>query len=400
MRLNTKFKVASLGTTNFIIVLVNTILFPVFPSMSKALDINIKELSWLVVIVSFPAALLGPVGGILSDKWNRKQVISISLIIYGLGGLFAGLSILLFSKPFYFILGGRLLQGIGSATPMFLTTALAGDIFHSAERHKAVGLLETANGTGKLFSPIIGALVGLLAWYAPFFVYPLVSVPAAAAVWFSINEPDRPPVPWTEQKKAFGLFRNRSRILALVSGFITLFVLIGTLFWLSNILEDKLNGGKIIRGLIISLPVMTMVLTTLAAEYFGKHLGARLTLGTGLILMASSLALIPLIYKTIIFWPVIGIIGVGAGMVLPTLDAISTSVTKREYRGIITTIYGSSRSLGASLAPYIFALLMDAGHRATFFPIAAGSAIAGIIILTFMHDNEILSKNLLPERTS
>lgn len=169
MKTKTILKVSALGSTNFIIVLVNTILFPVFPLMSENLDISVRQLSWLVLLVSFPAALLSPVGSMLADRWNRKHIIVISLVIYGLGGLIAGLSSIFLAHPFTMILVGRLLQGIGSATPMFLTTALAGDIFQSAERHKIVGLLETANGMGKLLSPMIGAVVGLLAWYAPFF---------------------------------------------------------------------------------------------------------------------------------------------------------------------------------------------------------------------------------------
>lgn len=378
MKPQTKIKIAALGSTNFIIVLVNTILFPVFPQMARALDISLKELSWLVVIVSFPAALLSPIGGILADRWSRKHIITISLLIYGLGGLVAGLSVLFFAQPFYFMLLGRLLQGIGSATPMFLTTALAGDIFRSAERVKAVGLMETANGTGKLFSPLLGAVVGLLSWYAPFFVYPLVAVPVALAIWLTIKEPEQQPVEWAEQKKAFSLFINPSRLLSLAAGFVTLFVLIGTLFWMSDILEDKLRGGEIIRGLILSMPVMAMMATTLVAEFFSKHMGAKLTMAAGLLLMAGSLAAVPFTFESIIFWPVTALVGIGTGMVLPQLDTISTSVTRREYRGVVTTIYGAGRSLGAALAPYIFAVLMEGGAGGNIFPRCRGGGGYGV----------------------
>ncbi|MTI84869.1 MAG: MFS transporter [Firmicutes bacterium] len=397
MKSQTKYKIATLGSTNFIIVLVNTILFPVFPQMAQALDISLKELSWLVVIVSFPAAVISPLGGILADRWSRKHIIAISLLIYGLGGLLAGVSVFLFAQPFYAMLLGRLLQGIGSATPMFLTTALAGDIFQSAERVKAVGLLETANGTGKLFSPILGAVVGLLGWYAPFFIFPLVAVPVAVGIWMTIKEPEQPPVKWAEQKKAFSLFKNRSRILSLMAGFVTLFVLIGTLFWMSDILSDKLQGGQIVRGIILSMPVLAMMLTTLVAEFFSKHLGAKLTMASGLILMAVSLTAIPFSFATFLFWPVTALVGVGTGLVLPQLDTISTSVTKREYRGILTTVYGSGRSLGAALAPYIFAILMDGGKEITFYPIAAGVAVMGLSVLFLLHDEEVLPKDFMPE---
>lgn len=166
---------------------------------------------------------------------------------------------------------------------------------------------------------------------------------------------------------------------------------------MSNILEAKLDGGKIIKGFILSVPVMTMMATTLASGFFGKYLGARLTMGIGLFIASTTLTSIPFIYELIIFWPVIALVGVGTGMVLPPLDTISTAVTKREYRGILTTVYGSSRSLGAALAPYTFALLMEAGHRMTFFPVASGAALVGLIIILFLHDEEILPQNLLAD---
>ncbi len=397
MKNATRLKVAALGSTNFIIVLVNTILFPVFPTMARALDIGLRDLSWIVALVSFPAAVICPLGGILADRWSRKHVITISLGIYGLGGLLSGLAVLFLEEPFPAILAGRLMQGIGSATPMYLTTALAGDIFQSSERHKTVGILEAANGTGKIFSPIIGALAGLLAWYAPFFLYPLLSIPVALSIRLSVNEPGHPPVGWKDQKEAFSLFRNRSRLLTLVAGVATIFILIGLQFWLSNVLEDKLEGGKIMRGIILSVPVLFLMLTTLLSGILGQHLGTRLTIGGGLLLKAASLASIPYLFDTVFIWLAIALVGVGTGMILPAMDTVSTAVAKREYRGILTTTYGASRSLGSALAPYTFAVLMEAGRLAPFLPVALGAAVVGAVVLLLLNNEEILPQELLPE---
>jgi len=393
----TKIKITVLGATNFIIVLASTILFPLFPAMGEALNLTLRDLSWMVTLVSFPAAVVCPLGGLLADRWNRKHVIAISLALYGLGGLLAGLAVLVINNPFPVILAGRLMQGIGSATPMFLTHALAGDIFQSSERHQTVGLLEAANGIGKITSPIIGAALGLVVWYAPFFLYPLVSIPVALAVWFSIHEPEHPPVDWNEQKKAFKLFKNRSRVLTLLAGVITIFVLIGLMFWMSDVLEGKLDGGKIIRGIILSLPVGALMLTTFTSGFFGKHLGTRYTVGAGLMLMAAALVSIPWIFDTLLFWLAIILVGVGSGMILPAMDTVSTSVAKKEYRGLLTTTYGASRSLGSALAPYTFAVLMDMGTQAPFFPIAAVTALTGILILLYLKNEEILPEELLPD---
>src|SRR5690606_40429390 len=80
-------------------------------------------------------------------------------------------------------------QGLGSSGPMQLTMALAGDMFQSEERAKAVGLLETANGAGKVASPLLGGAVGAFGWQAVFLVYPVAAGLAAAAMALLIDEP-------------------------------------------------------------------------------------------------------------------------------------------------------------------------------------------------------------------
>ena len=155
------------------------------------MNLSLTKVSLLVVFANIPSALLSPLGGVLADRFTRKAIILPSLLLFGTGGLLAGLAALLLKNPFPFLLGSRVIQGIGAAAPMYLAMALAGDIFQSTERAQAVGLMETASGLGKLLAPIIGALAGLISWIAPFFLYPLLSVPVALAIFFLIREPQQ-----------------------------------------------------------------------------------------------------------------------------------------------------------------------------------------------------------------
>ena len=92
-----------------------------------------------------------------------------ALLLYGAGGLIAGFASLWLSRPFGWILAGRILQGVGAGGTYQIALALTGDLFQGPERAKAVGILEAANGLGKMASPIAGAALGLIIWFAPFF---------------------------------------------------------------------------------------------------------------------------------------------------------------------------------------------------------------------------------------
>lgn len=393
------FKIAILGSSNYITVLVNTVLFPIFPLMAKALDLTLKDLAVMIGIVNFPSAAINLFSGVIADRLGRKKVIIISLFIYGLGGLIAGLSAILLDGDAYpYILVGRFLQGVGSSTPMYLTVALVGDIFDGAQRTKNLGFLETANSMGKVSSPIIGAIVGLISWYAIFFIYPLLAFPIAVATWFYIKEPvEEGTVDWGSQKKAFTLFKNPSRLLSLLAAFLIIFCTIGTGFWLSDYLEATLKINQVVRGIVIATPAITMMLTTLFAGKVFKSINSRLIMSIGIVTMALGMFLIVPTVKTVFFWFVIGLIGVGAGLAMPIVDTVSTSVKEEAIRGQVTTIFGSSRTLGGAFAPMTFSFLLHHGFAITFYSIAAITAISGICIFFFLKEKEILTEDLLAE---
>ncbi len=78
-------------------------------------------------------------------------------------------------EPYTIILIGRGLQGLGAAGTAPIVMALIGDVFKSEKRSEILGIIEAANGAGKVASPILGAAIGLISWIALFFFYALFS---------------------------------------------------------------------------------------------------------------------------------------------------------------------------------------------------------------------------------
>ncbi len=153
----------------FIMVLGNSMLIPLLPAMRSEMDLTLFQVGLIITAFSVPAGIVIPIAGYFSDQFGRKVIIAPALIIYGAGGLIAGAAALLMAEPYIMIMVGRVIQGIGAGGTYQLAMALTGDIFQSNERAKALGILEAANGLGKVVSPIAGAALGLLIWFAPFF---------------------------------------------------------------------------------------------------------------------------------------------------------------------------------------------------------------------------------------
>src|SRR5690625_1356935 len=262
-----------LACVPFIMVLGNSMLIPVFPMMEKQLDLTQFQVGLMVTAFSIPAGIVIPFAGGISDYIGRKKVMFPALLLYGLGGLAAGFAAWLLNNPFPWILAGRILQGIGAGGTYQIALALAGDQFQGGERTKAVGILEAANGLGKVVSPIAGAALGLLIWFGPFFAYGILSIPIAFAIWLLVREPDveRQTKSPGEYVRSLGpIFKEKGvpLVITYFAGAVGLFLLFGLLSFISDEMEAKHAITGILKGLILAIPVTVMTIVAYASGLF------------------------------------------------------------------------------------------------------------------------------------
>ena len=93
MKRSMRASIALLAAVPFMMVLGNSMLFPVFPRMQAALHLTGLQTSLVVTAFSVPAGILIPFAGYLSDRHGRKPIMAPALVIFGIGALIAGLSV-------------------------------------------------------------------------------------------------------------------------------------------------------------------------------------------------------------------------------------------------------------------------------------------------------------------
>ncbi|WP_018130750.1 MFS transporter [Effusibacillus pohliae] len=367
----------ALGSVPLIMVLGNSMLIPILPTMQEQLQITKFQASLVITLFSVPAGIIIPLAGFLSDRYNRKLVIIPALILYALGGLLAGIAVLLFAKPFAVIMTGRVLQGIGAAGTAPIAMALAGDIFQGAARSKALGIIEASNGLGKVLSPILGVLLSMITWFAVFFAFPLLCVPAALAIWFFIKEPkkDKAAQKVTHYLRALKVIFKREwkwLLTAYFAGASALFILFGVLFYLSHLLEDKYAIDGLLKGAILAVPLLAMSSTSyITGANIKKQKRLMKTLiVTGMLLIAIPLGLASFVTNAYVLLGLLVMSGIGTGLVLPCLNMLITSAVSMEERGIVTSFYGSVRFLGVAIGPPVFTWLMDLSRLVMFLSVA------------------------------
>ncbi|HZG74073.1 MAG TPA: MFS transporter [Chondromyces sp.] len=389
---NNGMTIAAIGSIPLIMTLGNSMLIPVLPEMKSELNLSQVQVSLTITVFSFTAAIFIPILGYLSDRFSRKIVILPALILYALGGLLAGFAATAFANPYYWILAGRALQGIGAAGTAPIAMALTGDLFKGSEESRVLGLHEASNGMGKVLSPILGALLALVAWYSPFYAFPFFCAVSILLTWFFVKEKRnrQAPPPFANYVRGLAsVFKHEGRWLFAVylAGSVCLFTLFGILFYLSDVLELEYSINGVRKGLILAIPLLVMVTTSyLTGSKIGKNMFTmKRLIVLGMALMTLSYALLSFIESLVPFLFVLAISSVGTGLVLPCVNSLITNSVGKERRGFVTSLYGSVRFLGVAIGPPIFSRLMEWSRPGMFISLAVLTLIVGLLAFFLIH---------------
>ncbi|HHU50208.1 MAG TPA: MFS transporter [Firmicutes bacterium] len=386
----------------FIMVLGNSMLIPVLPAIQEELEINLLHAGLLITAFSIPAGIFIPLAGIISDHIGRKKVMAPALVVYGIGGILAGLAAVLIEKPYPYILGARIIQGLGAGGTYQLAMALAGDLIKGKERAAVLGLLEAGNGLGKVISPLVGATVGLISWYMPFFVYGVLAIPVAALVYWVAKEPANSKKAQSTGeylKNLASIFKQKgvNLSMAFLCGMLVLFSLFGLLSFLSDLLEKTYHFKVFSRGLIIAVPVLVMAISAyILGTVLKAHLARILkwTILGGLLMVGTGLFLFPLVNGVVFKVGVSTLIGLGTGAVLPSLNTLITSSAPTSERGLVTCLYGTVRFFGVAIGPPLFGLIDHYGQAPIFWVTAALILLAFLLTFFLINPQKVLPQQM------
>lgn len=161
----------------------------ILPTLEKVLGANLKDMQWIMNIYTIGCTTVLMAAGTLADKYGRKRILIITLVLFGIASLVCGLaqsvSVLIVSRFFQGISGGAML--------ICQISALSHQFQEGKERSKAFGIWGIILGLGLGFGPIIGSgIVGLLSWKWVFLIHAPIAVLAAVLVYGNVVESKDP----------------------------------------------------------------------------------------------------------------------------------------------------------------------------------------------------------------
>lgn len=371
-----KYIVITLGLLPFIMVLGNSMLIPILPAIQKELHLTEFQTGLVLSSFSIPAAFFIPLIGVLSDWYGRRKFIVVSMLLLIVGSVMSITSGYLSSDRigFYLLLAGRVVQGMGAAGTTPLAMALAGDLFEKEKRSKVLGIIEVYNGAGKIVAPIIGATAALFAWYSAFYVYPFVALFILYGVLRYVGKnhtaQDTVSIRGYLEKTWKVLKREGTWLLPVFfTGGLGLFLLFGTLYYLSFLIEETYHIDGFFKGTAFAFPLGAMTMTS---YWTGKRIknerrmmNRLLTIGVMFVMLSFAALIFLQTLAPLMFLTTIGFGGLG--FVLPCANMMITSVVADEERGFVVSLYGAVRFIGVALGPIIFGKWMGDAEKMFYY---------------------------------
>ena len=131
---------------------------PSFPQLQHIFGLTpfMVELTLSVNLIAHCITAL--VAGSLGDKYGRKPIIIIGLVIFIIGSICC-----VYAEHYPILLFGRLLQGIGISGPAVLTYVLISDLYPVARLQHLMGMINGALTIAMASAPVLGSYINL--WF-------------------------------------------------------------------------------------------------------------------------------------------------------------------------------------------------------------------------------------------
>src|SRR5437879_70338 len=151
-----------------------TVVNVALPALQTKLNATATDVQWVVEAYTLFLAALLLLGGSLGDRYGRKKIYAIGIVVFALASVWCGLA-----PNIQQLIIARAVQGVGGALLVPGSLAIISATFSEKDRGEAIGTWSGATAITTALGPLLGGwLIQHVSWRAVFFL----NVPLALVV--------------------------------------------------------------------------------------------------------------------------------------------------------------------------------------------------------------------------
>lgn len=172
------------------IVIDGSVVSVMLPTMVDDIDLTQTDAQWVNSVYSLIFASLLITIGLFADKYGRRLLFVLGLLIFVVGSVLSG-----FSNDATFLISARCVQALGAAMMLPSSIAVINVLFTGRNRAIAFGMWGAVFGGAAAFGPLIGGwLAQDYSWRWAFFINIPIAVVSAIMVMLTVPETKVPNV--------------------------------------------------------------------------------------------------------------------------------------------------------------------------------------------------------------
>jgi len=333
------------------------LIMPVMPALLREIgDIPLASAALVGGVLSTVFAVMqflcGPIVGAVSDRFGRRPVLLISLLVMAVDYVIMALA-----QTFWLLFIGRIVGGVAAATQSTATAVIA-DISKREEKAARFGLVGAAFGLGFVLGPMIGGLLAEFGTRAPFYAAGMLAAINVTFGYFvmpeTVTDRTRRPFEW-RRANPLGAFKHvnlNPQIRPLLLMFLLyqiafhVYPAIWAYFGTAQFNWSERTIGLSLAAFGISMALVQGGLIRLILKWFGDQ-------GTVLYgLIFNIFAFLVLAFVTegwlaLLFTPITAL----GAVVTPALQGILSKMTPDDSQGELQGVLASISALAMIVSP-------------------------------------------------
>ncbi|MCW5249684.1 MULTISPECIES: MDR family MFS transporter [unclassified Streptomyces] len=399
----------------FVAILAGTVVANALPTIIADLGATQSAYTWVVTSELLAMTATVPLWGKLSDLFNKKLLLQLSLAMFVVGSLLAG-----FSHGVGLLIFSRVVQGIGAGGLTALAQVVMASIIPPRQLGKYAGIFGAVFAVGTVAGPLVGGVLvdtSWLGWRWCFFIgvpfallaiallqrtlrlptvrrevridwlgaFLIVAGVSGLLIWVTLAGNEFAWGSWqsltlaasgllvlalavlVEARTAepvipLGIFRNRTVTLTTVASLFVGVAMFGGTVFLSQYFQISLGKSPTVAGLM-SLPMIMglLVSSTVAGQVISRTGRWKRYLVAGAIIMAVGLALLSTIDAGTHFGLLsiyMAILGIGVGMLMQNLVLAAQNDVPAAELGTATSVLSFFRSMGGTIGTSVLGAVL------------------------------------------
>lgn len=365
------------------------IVSPTFSLYARQLGASLTLIGILSSTVGLTRLLVSMPLGLLSDRVGRKTVVTLGMVS-------SAVALVLFAiaPNAYFLLIGRIIDGIAMVCTFLIGAAYVSDITSPEERGLAFGLYSTAMGLGFTVGPLFGAAVavryGIAGSYWAGAAVGLTGALIAAWRLKNIHPDDVTLVnqarsPWADLRQ---MMHNRNLMAGSLANLLMSMVFSGAVVNFFPVYAAQLGIPQAMISSMFSARALTSASARLPTGAIASKISSRVVMLTALLIAVVAMFLLPQTEQRVVLSLLLILEGVAFGSFLTSGQIFVAQYSAADTRGAAVGAYSAAGSLGSIFSPIVLGIVADLGGVQTVFWLTGLLVLLGVVVITYLYSGK------------